>query len=89
VTDDPENLLSVCVEEGLLVPNNRGDVILWEHDKIQEAALAMIQDPAEMVALRSKLGELLLHKLKHDDVEANVFVIVNLLDKGGSAAAHQ
>ncbi|CAB9496390.1 Transcriptional regulator [Seminavis robusta] len=75
----PSDFFGVCQKAGFLVSNSKGDVIHWEHDKVQEAALSLA-DEDELVSLRSRLGEVLLHKLSNQDLERSIFVVISMLD---------
>ena len=76
--------LQVCVEKGFIVKATDGgdsDKYCWVHDKVQEAALGLVKtDQLETVQFR--VGEILVDKLTVEEVDENIFVVVNLLNKG-------
>ncbi|CAB9520925.1 Transcriptional regulator [Seminavis robusta] len=75
-----DEFLQVCEAEGLIFATGiQQELIKWEHDKLQEAALGMA-DPAELALLRFQLGELLLAELSEGDLERNIFLVVQLFD---------
>jgi predicted ATPase len=53
----------------------------WGHDKIQEAALALVPE-SEQAAFAAKVGKILYTQLDRKDLNSAVFVVVNLLNGG-------
>ena len=75
-----ERLLGELVEEGYLyrVSNAEGSY-RWVHDNIQEAALSLI--PREkLIALQQRIGNILVSKLSEQELDDEIFVVVNLLN---------
>ncbi|CAB9520243.1 Transcriptional regulator [Seminavis robusta] len=79
----PDDFIKTCVHEGLLVHNKRQSLLKWEHDKVQEAALTLTPDE-ELTQLRYKLGDFLITEFDQKELEAHIFVLVNLLDEDTS-----
>ncbi|CAB9496829.1 Transcriptional regulator [Seminavis robusta] len=80
-TDDstvpPDVFLKRCVAEGILYKQN--DKIKWEHDKIQEAAYALLEE-RELVDRRLQLGRFLMAEYGQADLDRYVFILAGLLD---------
>jgi predicted ATPase len=53
----------------------------WCHDKIQEAALALVPE-SEQASFAAKVGKSLYTQLDRKDLDSAVFVVVNLLNGG-------
>ncbi|MCP4130836.1 MAG: serine/threonine-protein kinase PknK, partial [bacterium] len=71
--------LMEAVEEGLLVL--RGDVYEFQHDRIQEGAYSLIPGD-ERAALHYKIGRILLDKLSPEELQDDIFSVVNQLNYG-------
>ena len=76
----PKECLTSCESEGLIylslvAGENRYQ---WVHDKIQEAALLLISDAA-LANLKREIGKVLFEQLDFEQVEKNLFTIINLL----------
>jgi predicted ATPase/serine phosphatase RsbU (regulator of sigma subunit) len=83
-----------AIEEGLLEPQddhykqlenlNKGDTnphLKFQHDRIQQAAYALIDDEHKK-AVHLQIGRLLLEKTTGDDLEARLFEIVRHFNQG-------
>ena len=79
--DPTARFLELCVEDGFLIQDEDGTKYTWMHDKIEEAALSII-DPKELERIQFSVGRILLAHLSTVQVRQNVFVVVNLLNKG-------
>ena len=64
--DDTEKMLSLAVNEGLLEIQDDAPEIKWIHDKVQEAAFALVPDD-KMVAMKFKVGTILNSKLSKEE----------------------
>jgi predicted ATPase len=77
-----ENLASL-VEEGYLVvresSSNSHESYSWSHDKVQEAALALVPE-ADQGSFAAKVGQILLSRLDEKALDSALFVVVNLLN---------
>jgi predicted ATPase len=73
-------LLKQCEAEGLLEARmGHEDVSYrWVHDKIQEAAFSLIDYP-DLQELKLSIGKVLCEKLDPEALEANLFLVANLL----------
>lgn len=89
ISDDAfESNLRNLVAAGFLLKESeiQSNSFAWVHDKIQEAALALI--PAqERPTFARKAGETLISKLDEGEMDTSVFIIANLLNVGVSAPA--
>jgi predicted ATPase len=56
------------------------DQYRWEHDKVQEAALGLLE-PFELAELQFIIGDILLDKLTKSQLEEMLFVVSDLLDQ--------
>jgi predicted ATPase len=79
-TFGPEEFLQKCEEEGMITPFDK-ESYRWEHDKIQEVALSLV-DLSTLGSLQFELGELLLDRLSEGELEQNTFLVANLLGAG-------
>lgn len=79
---DVATLLSFLIEEGYiyLVSGTAGRY-RWVHDKIQEAAFSLIPEE-EVRNIQSRVGFVLVGQLSQEELEAGIFVVVNLLNAG-------
>lgn len=72
--------LDICVDEGFIVP--AGDEhYSWVHDKIEEAALELVL-ASKLDEIMFRVGSILLEHLSPAEIDENVFVVANLLNKG-------
>ena len=71
--------LSHCESQGL-IESSSADVksYQWVHDKIQEAAFALISE-LELVKLKLEIGQIFYEQFDAKDLEQNLFILVNLL----------
>jgi predicted ATPase len=76
---DTDEWLESCGEEGF-IEKAGSNSYRWVHDKIQEAALALIV-PEKLPFLRYRVGEVLLRNLSDDELQRNAFVVSNLLNE--------
>jgi predicted ATPase len=76
--------LRVAVQSGIII--SRGEHYRFLHDRVQEAAYALIPD-SQRPALHFQMGQRLLAELKDDEVAEKIFDIVNQLNLGILAAA--
>jgi pentatricopeptide repeat protein len=70
--------------DGYFKKNTRNSAHLtysWSHDKIQEAALTLIPE-ANRGAFAANVGRILLTQMDEKDLDASLFVVVNLLNEG-------
>jgi predicted ATPase len=72
-------IIDVCLKEGFIEEQSESRY-RWVHDKIQEAALALVKS-ANLFNMQYQLGELLLEKWSETEIRANVFTIVDLIGK--------
>lgn len=77
------SFVACCLKEGLLVSNGGRD-FKWIHDKVQEAALALIKD-SERDTFGNHIGRILFENLSPGDLHANLFMVVNLMNRGVDA----
>eukprot|EP00985_Skeletonema_marinoi_P008003 scaffold3562_cov101-Skeletonema_marinoi.AAC.1 len=76
--DEVDELISLAIHERFL--ESQSDLrCCWVHDSIQEAALKQRFSESEIDTFKFKLGNALLQSLTEEDVENNLFDIVNLL----------
>ena len=80
IGNDTESYLSICIEDGLLIEIDQG-WYRWEHDKVREAALQLVE-PFEVPRLKYEMGEVLLDTLSPEDLQSLLFVVVGLLNSG-------
>jgi predicted ATPase len=77
-----ENVASLVVE-GYLVKHASNssfhESYSWSHDKIQEAALGLVQE-AEQGGVAAQVGQILLSRLDEKALDSALFVVVNLLN---------
>lgn len=81
---DINESLRVAVQSGIIV--SRGERYRFLHDRVQEAAYALIADSLRP-ALHLKVGLHLMADLKDEEVAERIFDIVNQLNLGTLAAA--
>ena len=75
----PTRWLEIFVDEGFIEKGD--DTYNWTHDKIQEAALALVVvDKLSMVKFR--VGEVLLRSLNRAEISESIFVVTSLLNQG-------
>ena len=80
------SLLNVCKDEGLLLEvhsasNLSSGRYKWVHDRIQEAAFALIPQP-EVRSYQRRVGDILATLLNEKHMDVGIFVAVNLLNDG-------
>ncbi|CAB9527682.1 Transcriptional regulator [Seminavis robusta] len=76
----PDEWLKACVDEGFIT-RLENDKYCWVHDKVQEAARALV--PRDRLdALQFRVGEILLQNLTPTEITENILVVANLLRKG-------
>jgi predicted ATPase len=73
--------LDVAEMNGLIVKQSNSCGYRFRHDRIQQAASSMIPDE-QKAAFHLSIGRALLQALSSDDIYANIFLIVNLLQVG-------
>ncbi len=73
-----DSLLDLLEEEGLIV-KRRGSYV-WEHDKVQESALAL-SDKDNLDSLLFEVGEVLLREYTPEELSMGLFVVTNLLNR--------
>jgi predicted ATPase len=56
----------------------------WEHDKIQEAALLLV-DTSKLLSVQFDVGQLLLEHLSTEDLVQSLFVVTNHLNTGAGS----
>jgi PAS domain S-box-containing protein len=78
--------LRVAVQAGIIV--SRGGHYRFLHDRVQEAAYALIPN-AERPALHFHAGQRLLAEMTDDEIAQRIFDIVNQLNLGGPACNDQ
>jgi hypothetical protein len=76
--------LRVAIQAGIIV--SRGGHYRFLHDRVQEAAYALIPD-AQRPALHFHAGQRLLAALTDDEIAERIFDIVNQLNLGGAACS--
>ncbi|AUX42830.1 protein kinase [Sorangium cellulosum] len=81
--DDAYRRLSPAIEEGLLAVS--GEEVSFAHDKIREAAYALIPE-GERAAVHHRIGRL-LQKTASGDARRGVFDVVNHLNSAGDLIA--
>ncbi len=69
----------MCLKEGFIEEQSESRY-RWIHDKIQEAALALVTSE-NLSNMQYQLGELLFEKWSETEIQANIFIIVDLLGK--------
>jgi predicted ATPase len=87
VDDHPGTLIArvaTLVVKGYMVKNESKSTqhhqrYTWIHDKIQEAALALVP-AAEQGVFAAKVGQILLSHLEEKELDSAIFVVVNLLN---------
>lgn len=75
------NFLDICVKEGYFERQKTSTLYQWVHDKLQEAALGIV-DPVSLSSLKQNLGNILKSWLSDSKRNENLFLIVNLLNGG-------
>ena len=75
--DEVDELISLAIFDSFLESQNDSR-FCWVHDSIQEAASKQVCEN-EMNAFKFKLGKVLFQSLTEEDVENNLFDVVNLL----------
>ena len=73
----PDRILEQCCKRGL-IRRFRKDQYRWQHDKIQEAALSMM-DRKEVDEVQYKMGMVLMDGLSTEQLDEMLFVVANLL----------
>jgi predicted ATPase len=77
-----ENVASLVVK-GYLVKHESGsnhhESCSWSHDKVQEAALALVPE-SEQGGFAAKAGQILLSQLDEKALDSALFIVVNLLN---------
>jgi predicted ATPase len=73
----PEDFLKECEEDGLIC-SLVGDLYCWEHDKIQEAALLLVER-SRRNPLQFELGNVLLTRLTATELDQHIFIVANLI----------
>lgn len=77
---EDEDLLALIVEESFLEPQGPSSLrFCWIHDSIQAAAYSLASEE-EMPKFQLQLGLSLLQNMAEEDLENNLFVIVNLIN---------
>jgi predicted ATPase len=76
-------LLTLCEQEGLLVNCGQG-WYRWEHDKIREAALELV-DSSQLAKIRYEVGQVLFDRLSSKELEPLLFVVTGLLNSNNHA----
>jgi predicted ATPase len=77
-----DELLDTLVRDGYLCKvSNAVASYRWVHGAIQEASLSLIPED-ELMALQFRVGNVLVAKLSEEELEASIFVVVNLLNAG-------
>ena len=77
------SIMDTIVAQGFVEESSRDDHYSFVHDRVQEASLDII--PSEnMDKLKFKLGSILRETLTQDDLEANLFTVVSLLNSRAS-----
>jgi predicted ATPase len=74
-----QEVVNTLVDSGLIVVVGK-DQYRWEHDKVQEAALSLLE-PFELAELQYIIGDILLDKLTKSQLEEMLFVVSDLLDQ--------
>lgn len=76
------NWLDFCAKEGLIERSDpEGGRYRWVHDKIQEAAMDLVEAPDELSFLRYRMGCILLRSLDEDELNKMIFIVTNLLNE--------
>src|SRR2546428_10161496 len=75
-----------AVRAGLVIRSDRTYAVI--HDRIQEAAYALI-DEGQRAMAHLRIGRLLAAKTTPEDLEENVFEIVNQFDRGAALIVTQ
>src|SRR5256712_6500910 len=75
-----------AVRAGLVIRSDRTYAFI--HDRIQEAAYALI-DEGQRAMAHLRIGRLLAAKTTPEDLEENVFEIVNQFDRGAALIVTQ
>jgi predicted ATPase/signal transduction histidine kinase/tRNA A-37 threonylcarbamoyl transferase component Bud32 len=76
---DPEVALRAALEDDLLLQVD--DAYRFPHDRVQEAAYALIPE-GERAAVHLRIGQLLLGRTPPADLEERIFDVVNQLNRG-------
>ena len=74
------------IDLGYFVRGNIPGYFQWSHDSIQDAALSLIPEESRP-DFQFSIGEWLVEQLDDEEVEDHLFVVVNLLNKGGVSNA--
>lgn len=70
--------VAMAEREGVLMMDRRKKGVRFGHDKIQEAALELVEG-RELSKLGIQLGRLFMESFTEEEQERNIFIIVNLL----------
>ena len=73
--------LTDAIQHGLVSP--LGDIYIFHHDRIQEAAYSLVTD-SERSGLHYRIGKLALDAADEDDLQTKLFYIVDQLNLGVS-----
>jgi PAS domain S-box-containing protein len=71
--------LTEAIREGMV--SRSGDLYVFHHDRIQEAAYSLVND-AEKTALHYRIGKLILDAADENELQGNIFYIVDQLNFG-------
>ena len=74
------SLLDICQHEGLITMGSAD--CRWEHDKIQEAALALVSTDEELKSIKFEVGDVLFKKFTSEQLSRELFVVTHLLNTG-------
>jgi PAS domain S-box-containing protein len=77
--DALHSVFQEAVRAGLVYRQN--DTYVFTHDRVQEAAYALIPEDAR-AHLHLRIGRSLIAKMTEEEIEANIFNIVNQLNSG-------
>ncbi len=96
--------LQAALQEGLVLPlnSNYKEPLLWSHkelvptfipykflhDRVQQAAYSLIREPKKQ-QLHLQVGRLLINNTKENEIEENLFEIVNQLNEGAKLISEQ
>ena len=72
-------LLKILSDLGLIVAINDVE-FKWAHDKVQEAALALLE-PTELREVEYIVGDVLLERLSAAELEEMIFIVADLVDQ--------
>lgn len=78
-----EEMLLEAVEEGFLETMNGSSNYRWTHDKVQEAAFSNMDDASDF---KFRVGDVLFNRMSEEDLDASIFIVVNLLNEKPKAA---